>query len=118
MIKYPVCDIIIIGNKLSTHVSKQINLLSNENKMIHSYVYDIFKIEIPKHSLCSPHSILSKEESDNLLNNELKIKKKNLAKIKINDPQIIWIGGKMGDIIKIERNSEITGKSIYYRVVI
>lgn len=118
-IKYPNCNIITISkNTLSTHVNKQVVELSNQTKKIFSHTYDIFKFLLRNHVLCSPHSILTTEEEDNLLNNILKKKKSNLPKIKISDPQVIWIGGEIGNIIKIERDSEITGKSIYYRVVI
>jgi len=118
-IKYPNCNIITISkNSLSTHVNKQIVELSTDTKKIFSYTYDKFKFLVYNHSLCSPHYILSKEDEFNLLNNILMKKKINLPKIKISDPQIVWIGGEIGDVIKIERDSEITGKSIYYRVVI
>lgn len=113
------CNIIVISNNpLSTHVNKQIVELSTDTKKIFNYTYDIFKIILYNHILCSPHRILTDEECDELLNKNLKKKKSNLPKIKISDPQVIWIGAKIGDIIRIDRDSEITGKSIYYRVVI
>lgn len=118
-IRYPNSNVITISkDSLSTHVNKQIVELSNETKKIFSYTYDKFKFIVNNHVLCSPHSILNKDEEYNLLNNILKKKKSNLPKIKISDPQIIWIGGEIGNIVKIERDSEVTGKSLYYRVII
>lgn len=77
MIKYPKCDIIIVSKKeFSTHVGKQIGILSSNNIKIFNYPYRLFKIIIPNHILCSKHRILSIEESDNLLNNELYCEKK------------------------------------------
>lgn len=113
------CNIIVISNNpLSTHVNKQIVELSTDTKKIFNYTYDRFKIDIRKHYLCSLHELVPKEEEKYLLNDVLKKKKNNLPKIKLSDPQAIWIGAHIGDIIKIHRDSEITGKSIYYRVVI
>jgi len=118
-IKYPNCNIITISkNSLSTHVNKQIVELSTDTKKIFSYTYDKFKFLVFNHVLCSPHTILTKDEEYNLLNKILRKKKNNLPKIKITDPQAIWIGAEIGNVIRIDRDSEITGKSVYYRVVI
>jgi DNA-directed RNA polymerase subunit H (RpoH/RPB5) len=43
---------------------------------------------------------------------------KNLPSISIMDTQCIWLGAKLNDIIEIERLSESTGLSMYYRIVI
>lgn len=118
-IKYNNINIIIISkDPLSTHVNKQVVELSNDTKKIFNYTYDRFKIILYNHVLCSPHTLLSKDEEEYLLKNILKKKKSHLPKIKLSDPQVIWIGGNIGDIVRIDRDSEITGKSIYYRVVI
>jgi len=117
-IKYPNGEIIIISKKdFSTHVGKQINLLSTDNIQIYNYPYRLFKIIIPNHILCSKHRILPEEEEIELLTNYLYCEKKNLPTIKINDPQVIWIGAKENQVIEIQRNSETTGKSLYYRLV-
>ena len=34
------------------------------------------------------------------------------------DPAVVEIGAKKGDLIKITRNSHTAGKSVYFRVVI
>jgi len=118
LIKYPNGEIIIVSKKqFSTHVGKQINLLSTDNIKIFNYPYKLFKIIIPNHILCAPHRILSIEEEEELLKNVLHCGKSNLPIIKINDPQAIWIGAKANQIIEIQRISETTAKSLYYRLV-
>ncbi len=72
---------------------------------------------IPKGIYCSPHYIINKEEEENLLT-FLKCDKSCLPVILSSDPYCIWIGGRKGQIIKIERNSENTGENIYYRTVV
>jgi DNA-directed RNA polymerase subunit H (RpoH/RPB5) len=135
-------DIIIITkNSLSTHVKNYIKTINNKVfpsvldknpicKLNHNinlcncfklnifmYVYDLFAIIIPKHILSNEHNILPYKDVDNLLNNVLFCKKNNLPKIKISDPQIIWSSGKVGDVVCITRNSDISGLSLYYRVI-
>lgn len=135
-------DIILITkNTLSTHVKNYIKTINNKvfpeiidknpkckfnhnailcncfKLNIFMYVYDLFAIIIPKHILSNEHKILPADEVNHLLNNVLFCKKNNLPKIKIYDPQIIWSSGKVGDVVCITRNSDISGLSLYYRVI-
>ena len=75
------------------------------------------KFRLQDHVLVPKHEILSKEEAEELLKT-LGIKKEQLPKIKHTDPIIREIGAKVGDIIKITRESPTAGKSIAYRLVI
>lgn len=67
--------------------------------------------------LVPKHEVLSKEEAEELLRS-LGIKKEQLPKIKATDPIAKEIGAKVGDIVKITRESPTAGKSIAYRLVI
>jgi len=109
-------DIIIISeNNLSSHVNKSIK---SSIHRIKTYVHENFSIVIPNASLCSKHELLSSDETKCILNNELYCSLHNLPRIKINDPQCIWIGAEIGDVVKITSNSDISGTYIHYRVVI
>ncbi len=111
-------DIITITkSSLSTHVSNFISTIKNKINII-PYTYKLFTIIIPNHILSNKHEILNKDEEEHLLNNVLFCKKHNLPKIKLNDPQIIWSHGAINDIVKITRYNDITGISLYYRVII
>jgi DNA-directed RNA polymerase subunit H (RpoH/RPB5) len=111
-------DIILITkNPISTHVNNFIESIKNKISII-NYTYKLFTIIIPEHILSNKHEILSKESEIELLNTILYCKKSNLPKIRITDPQIIWTSGKINDIVKIIRYDDITGISIYYRVII
>ncbi len=78
------------------------------------------EIDISEHFLVPKHILLNEEEKKELLN-KLGLNEKNymmyLPKIKASDPAIKKLGAKPGDIIKIIRPSQISGESIYYRVV-
>jgi len=84
---------------------------------IYTYTYYNFIITVPKHILVPDYKVLSKEESNEVIR-QLYTKKSMLPKIKRNDPCVIWSSGNIGDIIQFTRNDEVTGKSIYYRVIV
>lgn len=108
---------LITKNTISTHVNTFITSIKSKMSII-NYPYKLFTIIIPNHILSNKHEILSEDETNNLLNNILLCKKQNLPKIRLNDPQIIWSSGKLNDVVKITRYDDITGISIYYRVII
>jgi DNA-directed RNA polymerase subunit H len=75
------------------------------------------KIDVLLHKYVPRHLLLSKEESQNLLE-KYKIELTDLPQIFENDPVAIAIGAKEGDIIKIIRDSDTSVKTIdYYRFV-
>ncbi len=75
------------------------------------------KMKLQDHMLVPKHEVLSKEEAEELLRS-LGIKKEQLPKIKATDPIAKEIGAKVGDIVKITRESPTAGRSIAYRLVI
>ncbi|MCD6477463.1 MAG: DNA-directed RNA polymerase subunit H [Candidatus Aenigmarchaeota archaeon] len=75
------------------------------------------EFKVTDHILVPKHEVLSKEEKIELLK-KLNISEKQLPKIFDSDPVVKEIGAKIGNVIKITRNSPVAGKSIYYRIVI
>ena len=73
--------------------------------------------DVTKHVLVPKHKKLSEREAQELLK-KLNISFKQLPKIFINDPAIKHLNPKVGDIIKIERISPTSKKTVYYRGVI
>jgi DNA-directed RNA polymerase subunit H (RpoH/RPB5) len=74
------------------------------------------KEQAPNHQLIPAHRILSAEEKVKVLQ-KLGIGEMDLPKIHANDPAIISLGAKFGELIHIKR-IEATGESDYYRVVV
>ena len=111
----PANIIIISKNELSIYINK--SLLKYPHLKIDNYLHKYFAIEISQGPLCSKHTILSNTDVRNLCSRELIIHPLSLPSISINDPQNIWIGGELGQVIKITSISEITGKTIRYRIV-
>jgi DNA-directed RNA polymerase subunit H (RpoH/RPB5) len=76
--------------------------------------YHNFAFSIPKCKSIFPHEIMTKEEVTELLQKE-RISIKDLPIILTNDPPIIWNGGRVGQVVRIIRNSESAMHALYYR---
>ncbi|MFX1480626.1 MAG: DNA-directed RNA polymerase subunit H [Promethearchaeota archaeon] len=75
------------------------------------------KIDVLLHRFVPQHLLLTKEESQNLLE-KFKIEITDLPQMFEKDPVAIAIGAKEGDIVRIIRQSHTTVRSIdYYRYV-
>lgn len=70
-----------------------------------------------EHKMVPKHEILNEDEVKKILS-EYTIEKEQLPKIRISDPTAIAIKAKVGDVIRITRQSPTAGKSFFYRYVI
>lgn len=75
------------------------------------------KIKISTHDLIPKHTKLSDSEKQKVLE-QYNITIKELPSIFITDAALLPLKVKVGDIIKIERSSPTSGKSIFYRGVV
>jgi DNA-directed RNA polymerase subunit H (RpoH/RPB5) len=107
--------ILITKQDISIYINKSINTYINLN--VSRYLHKHFLLEMSKGPLCSKHSILSKKEVSRLCTQDLILHPLSLPSISILDPQNIWIGGELGQIVKIESYSEMVGTAIRYRIV-
>jgi DNA-directed RNA polymerase subunit H (RpoH/RPB5) len=106
--------IMITKHPLNVYRMKSIKQYSHLN--VKNYLHKIYIMEINKGSLCSKHTVLSPEENKRVCY-ELLAHAHKLPAISESDPQNIWIGGEVNDVIRIDRISEISGHSINYRIV-
>ena len=72
---------------------------------------------VPDHIFVPKHEILAKKEAEQVLEN-FNCNPTDLPFIFVNDPAILGLGVKPGDMIKISRKSGTAGESIYYRYVV
>ena len=75
------------------------------------------KIRLQDHILVPKHEVLSKEEAEEVLR-LLGVRPEQLPKIRADDPIAKEIGAKVGDIVRIIRESPTAGVSIAYRLVV
>jgi DNA-directed RNA polymerase subunit H (RpoH/RPB5) len=111
----PANVIVISKDELSIYINKA--LLKYTYLQIFNYIHKYFSIELSKGPFCSKHTLLTNNEVRTLCSRDLTIHPLSLPAISINDPQNIWIGGELGDVVRIDSISEITGKTIRYRIV-
>ena len=71
----------------------------------------------PHHILVPKHEIMTIKEAEQVLEKN-HCKATELPLIFANDPAIVGLGVKPGDMIKITRDSPTAGESLYYRYVV
>ena len=71
----------------------------------------------PDHVDVPKHEIMTRKDSEEVLE-KYHFKTTDLPLIFANDPAIIGLGVKPGDMIKITRKSATAGESLYYRYVV
>lgn len=109
-------NVMIIGYEPASAVKKMLDELNHlENVYLEVLTTNPFIVEVPKHILSVPHSIVLGEEREAL---EQELRGYTLPKIQRTDPMAIWIGARSNDIVKITRLSEIGGEITAYRKVI
>ena len=74
-------------------------------------------ILVPDHIYVPKHEIMTKKEAEEVLK-KFNCKPTEMPLIFSNDPAIIGLGVKPGDMIRITRKSPTAGESIYYRYVV
>ena len=72
---------------------------------------------VPEHILVPKHEIMTIKEAEEVLKT-YNCRTTDLPLIFVNDPAIIGLGVKPGDMIKITRKSATAGESFYYRYVV
>lgn len=82
------------------------------------YLHETFSFILPNGPLCYPHRIMEPQEINTLLNSGLCCYLTNLPKISVSDPQCIWIGAEVGDVLEISMLSDISGIALLYKVVV
>ena len=75
------------------------------------------QVLVPDHIYVPKHEIITKQESEQVLK-KYNCKPTELPLILVNDPAIMRLGVKPGDMIKITRKSATAGESLYYRYVV
>ena len=74
-------------------------------------------ILVPDHVYSPKHEIMTKKDAQEVLQ-KFNCKATELPLIFVDDPAIIGLGIKPGDMIKITRKSGTSGESLYYRYVV
>jgi len=75
------------------------------------------EVDISKHKMVPKHTILGDAEKQELLK-RYNITLNHLPRMLITDPMAVVLQAKVGDVVKIVRDSPTAGKALYYRVIV
>ena len=70
-----------------------------------------------EHKMVPRHELVEEDELKKILS-EYNIEKEQMPKIRESDPASRAIQAKVGDVVRITRESQTAGKAIFYRLVI
>ena len=76
-----------------------------------------FICDIPAHLSVVPHEILPPAAVAAILARERR-KLSDLPRIYLSDPMVVWVGARVGQVLKITRDSQTAGVAISYRLVV
>lgn len=103
---------IFVFDSISEKVKMSLSILPNTEVFNEVFLM----INILEHIDCPKYEILNEEEAKEVLSSYI-IKKNELPKILTTDPIVEYYNLKRGDIMRIIRPSEQSGKTIAYRIV-
>lgn len=109
--------IIISEYGIKTPVKKFLLKYDKKKLRIKDLKYNHFKVDPRNNVLVPKHYVCTEEETRKAMYDN-KINDINMfPKIRKTDAQVIWSGGTVGQLIRIERNT-VVGKVLYYRVIV
>jgi DNA-directed RNA polymerase subunit H (RpoH/RPB5) len=112
-------DTLIIVTKQEVKTMNQyLNQLFLQGRFIVLLSLDRLQFNILNHQYVPPHTILSKEEQDEMMKKYNVGDKSQLPDISRYDPVALAIGMRPGDVCKIDRPSKSAIHSTYYRVCV
>ncbi len=97
--------------------NKAYQQLQDDFKYIEVFTEQELMIDLVSHIAVPKHEMLNEEETQLFLKEYL-LKKREIPKMFISDPVSKYFNAKVGQVFRIIRPSEVTGQSIYYRMVI
>ncbi|KAF0531761.1 RPB5 subunit of DNA-directed RNA polymerase [Gigaspora margarita] len=110
--------IIVYPGTFTIQASKAVQSMNSTEESL--YKVELFSerelvVNITHHEFVPKHIVLSTEEKRTLLR-KYNIKETQLPRIQITDPISKYLGVKRGQVIKITRLSEVSGRYISYRI--
>lgn len=101
--------------KPSENVLKVIKNMTKDRSIQFFHIKQL-KFDITAHRIAMPHRILKEDERTEMLKTfNLDDPENQLPWIDSQDPMVKWIGGRPGDIIEVNRHSDVAGSELYYR---
>lgn len=116
-VKTMVADVIFITDEpFSTYIDKTIDE-QPETLRIFNYMRKHFLLEISKVPFACKHEIMTPQEVRQVIMQDLMVSPLSLPVIYADDPAMVWMGGNVGQVVRITADSLLVGKTVKYRVV-
>jgi DNA-directed RNA polymerase I, II, and III subunit RPABC1 len=109
--------IVLYNNNITVFAKNEIKSLQKEGKEIELFLYTELIYNITKHMLVPRHILMTNEEKKVIMK-KYKVTDQQVPQVLRTDPVARYFNAKPGQMFKIIRDSNITYKSISYRVVI
>jgi DNA-directed RNA polymerase subunit H (RpoH/RPB5) len=107
----------VVGNQL-INMTKNVIEYSTKKINITYLNTKLFITDIRNHVMVPKHEICTEGEKDIIMRDNFITEISQFPKIKFNDPQVILLDGKPGQLVRIIRRDPATGNSIYYRIIV
>jgi|LauGreDrversion4_1035100.scaffolds.fasta_scaffold58671_1 DNA-directed RNA polymerase subunit H (RpoH/RPB5) len=110
--------LIIVTKQEVKTMNPYLNQLFLQGRFIVLLSLDRLQFNILNHQYVPPHTVLSKEETEDMMKKYNVANKSQLPDISRYDPVALAIGMRPGDVCKIDRASKSAVHSTYYRVCV
>lgn len=109
--------VIVSKEGIKTTIKKFLAKYTKKKLHVKNLLYAHFKVDIRKNIMVPLHKLCTLEETKKIMEDNKIDNLNQFPKIKSVDPQVLWTGGKPGQLMKIVRR-DVTGEVLYYRVII
>lgn len=109
--------IVLYSNAITAFAKNGLSTFTNENKTVEFFLYQELMYNVTKHSLVPQHTLLSDDQKKKILKT-YKVTDKQVPCVLHTDPVSRYFNAKPGQMFKIIRDSDVSYKSIAYRVVV
>jgi DNA-directed RNA polymerase subunit H (RpoH/RPB5) len=108
---------VVSKNGIKTQVLKFISNYQNKTVYIRNFKYTLFKDDLRNNVMVPRHDLCTDAEKKKIMSDNFIFSETNFPTISKNDAQVLWLGGEVGQLVKIVR-SDVTGTVCYYRMII
>ena len=109
--------VLVSKDGLKTPIKKFLMSYTKKTLYVKNLLYDNFKVDARENVMVPIHKLCTKTETKKIMDDNKIDNIQLFPKIRSNDTQVLWLGGKSGQLIKIIRR-DVTGEVLYYRVII
>lgn len=108
--------VVVSKDGIKTPVKKFLLKYKKKTLWVKNLLYANFKVDVRNNVMVPLHKLCTFEETEKAMKDNKIETLMQFPKIKHEDPQVLWVGGQPGQLIKVVRR-DVTGEVLYYRVI-